>query len=160
MDLPAYPTGIITVNILVALLHHIAAFTLVGTLLTELVLIRQPLTMSSAKSLRLIDSIYGLSAMLIIMLGVLRVMYFEKGQDYYLHNHAFMLKMSAFIVVGLLSIYPTKVFLQWGKAVKQNQLPSLPEGQARTIQRILKLELAGIFFILAGAVLMAKGHTI
>ncbi|MES2041410.1 MAG: DUF2214 family protein [Pseudomonadota bacterium] len=147
-------------NILVALLHHIAAFTLVGTLLAELVLIRQPLTLSSARSLRFIDSIYGMSAMLIIVLGVLRVMYFEKGQDYYLHNHAFMLKMTAFIIVGLLSIYPTMVFLRWGKVVKQNQLPELPQGQAKTIQTLLKLELAGVLFILAGAVLMAKGHTI
>lgn len=147
-------------NILVALLHHIAAFTLVGTLLAELVLIRQPLTLSSARSLRFIDSIYGMSAMLIIVLGVLRVLYFEKGQDYYLHSHAFMLKMTAFIVVGLLSIYPTMVFLRWGKAVKQNQLPELPQGQAKTIQTLLKLELAGVVAILAGAVLMAKGHTI
>ncbi|MFZ6708205.1 MULTISPECIES: DUF2214 family protein [unclassified Undibacterium] len=146
-------------NILVALLHHIAAFTLVSTLLAELVLVRQPLTVSSAKSLRFIDSIYGLSAMLIIVLGVLRVMYFEKGQDYYLHSHAFMLKMTAFIVVGLLSIYPTVVFLRWGKAVKQNQLPVFPDAQASTIQTILKLELAGVIFILAGAVLMAKGYS-
>lgn len=146
-------------NILVALLHHIAAFTLVSTLLAELVLVRQPLTVSSAKSLRFIDSIYGLSAMLIIVLGVLRVMYFEKGQDYYLHSHAFMLKMTAFIVVGLLSIYPTVVFLRWGKAVKQNQLPVFPDAQASIIQTILKLELAGVIFILAGAVLMAKGYS-
>ncbi|BBB61602.1 hypothetical protein UNDKW_3329 [Undibacterium sp. KW1] len=151
--------GAIAVNILVALLHHIAAFTLVSTLLAELVLVRQPLTVSSAKSLRFIDSIYGLSAMLIIVLGVLRVMYFEKGQDYYLHSHAFMLKMTAFIVVGLLSIYPTVVFLRWGKAVKQNQLPVFPDAQASTIQTILKLELAGVIFILAGAVLMAKGYS-
>lgn len=146
-------------NIIVALLHHIAAFTLVGSLLTELVLVRQPLSLSSAKSLRFIDSIYGMSAMLIIVLGVLRVMYFEKGQDYYLHSHAFMLKMTAFIVVGLLSIYPTVVFLRWGKAIKQNQLPVFPDAQARTIQTILKLELAGVVFILAGAVLMAKGYS-
>ncbi|MFZ6742077.1 DUF2214 family protein [Undibacterium sp. JH2W] len=146
-------------NILVALLHHIAAFTLVSTLLAELVLIRQPLTLSSARSLRFIDSIYGMSAMLIIALGVLRVIYFEKGQDYYLHNHAFMLKMTAFIVVGLLSIYPTVVFLRWGKTIKLNQLPILPETQARSIQTILKLELIGIVFILAGAVLMAKGYS-
>lgn len=146
-------------NIIVALLHHIAAFTLVSTLLAELVLVRQPLTVSSAKSLRFIDSIYGLSAMLIIVLGVLRVMYFEKGQDYYLHSHAFMLKMTAFIVVGLLSIYPTVVFLRWGKAVKQNQLPVFPDAQANTIQTILKLELGGVIFILAGAVLMAKGYS-
>ncbi|BBB67661.1 hypothetical protein UNDYM_3408 [Undibacterium sp. YM2] len=148
-----------TVNILVALLHHIAAFTLVSTLLAELVLVRQPLTVSSAKSLRFIDSIYGLSAMLIIVLGVLRVMYFEKGQDYYLHSHAFMLKMTTFIIVGLLSIYPTVVFLRWGKAVKQNQLPVFPDAQVNTIQTILKLELAGVIFILAGAVLMAKGYS-
>lgn len=144
-------------NLLVAFLHHLAAFTLVSSLVAEMVLIRQPLSLSTAKSLRTLDSIYGVSAMLIVVMGILRVIYFEKGTAYYLHNHAFMLKMTAFIVVGLLSIYPTMIFLRWGPALKQNQLPLMSPVQARNIRRVLHLELAGVVIIILGAVLMAKG---
>ncbi|MBC3919284.1 DUF2214 family protein [Undibacterium sp. CY18W] len=144
-------------NLLVAFLHHLAAFTLVSSLVAEMVLIRQPLSLSTAKSLRTLDSIYGVSAMLIVVMGILRVIYFEKGAVYYLHNHAFMLKMTAFIIVGLLSVYPTVIFLRWGQALKQNQLPLLSLAQARNIRRVLHLELAGVVIIILGAVLMAKG---
>jgi len=144
-------------NLLVAFLHHLAAFTLVSSLVAEMMLIRQPLSLSSAKSLRTLDSIYGVSAMLIVVMGILRVIYFEKGTAYYLHNHAFMLKMTAFIVVGLLSIYPTMIFLRWGPALKQNQLPQVSPAQATKIRRVLHLELAGVVIIILGAVLMAKG---
>ncbi|MFZ6767903.1 DUF2214 family protein [Undibacterium sp. Di26W] len=144
-------------NMLVAFLHHLAAFTLVSSLVAEMILIRQPLSLSSAKSLRTLDGIYGVSAMLILVMGMLRVIYFEKGAAYYLHNHAFMLKMTAFIVVGLLSIYPTMIFLRWAPALKQNQLPLLSPAQAKNIRRVLHLELAGIVIIILGAVLMAKG---
>lgn len=145
-------------NMLVAFLHHLAAFTIVSTLLAELVLMYQPFSLASAKSLRAIDAVYGLCAMLIIVLGVLRVMYFEKGPEYYLHNPTFMLKMTAFAVVGLLSAYPTIIFLRWGKSLKQNQLPELTPKQTQNIKGILKLELLGIAVILFGAVLMAKGY--
>ena len=145
-------------NMLVAFLHHVAAFTLVASLVAELVLIRQPLSLSSAKSLRAVDAIYGMSAMLILALGILRVLYFEKGVDYYLHNHAFMLKMLAFAAVGVLSIYPTVVFLGWGKTLKQNQLPQMSEHQAKKISRTLVIELFGVLLILLGAVMMAKGY--
>ncbi|MFZ6759064.1 DUF2214 family protein [Undibacterium sp. Ji50W] len=144
-------------NLLVAFLHHLAAFTLVSSLVAEMILIRQPLSVSSAKSLRTLDGIYGVSAMLILVMGILRVIYFEKGAAYYLHNHAFLLKMTAFIVVGLLSIYPTMIFLRWAPALKQNQLPLLSPAQAKNIRRVLHLELAGIVVIILGAVLMAKG---
>lgn len=145
-------------NILIAYLHHLAAFTLVSTLVAETILIYQPLSLPMAKSLRLIDGVYGASAMMIIVLGLLRVIYFEKGLDYYQHNPAFMMKMTAFVIVGLMSIYPTVIFLRWGKALKQDRLPDLSNDQHRRIQRILALELAGVAVIILGAVLMAKGY--
>ena len=144
-------------NMLVAFLHHLAAFTLVSALVAEAVLISQPITMSSARSLRFLDALYGMSAMLIVVVGVLRVMYFEKGPDYYLHNHAFLFKMAVFAVVGLISIYPTVVFLRWGKTIKQNQTPVLTGSELKNIRLILTLELCGVALIILNAVLMAKG---
>src|SRR5262245_45613664 len=108
---------------LFAFLHHLAAFTLVATLAIEFVLIRGALTFDCARRLRLTDLIYGVSAGILLVVGFLRVFYFEKGASYYFHSTPFIAKISLFVIVGLLSIYPTIEFASWGRAVKQGAVP-------------------------------------
>src|SRR5258707_15098192 len=103
---------------LFAFLHHLAAFTLVSAIAVEFVLIRQELTASVARRLLATDAVLGVSAGLLLVIGLLRVFYFEKGAAYYFSSHAFMAKFSVFIAVGLLSIIPTVEFLSWRKALK------------------------------------------
>jgi len=96
---------------LFAFLHHLAAFTLVSALAVEFVLIRQELTMAIARRLPIVDAVLGVSAGFLLVIGMLRVFFFEKGAAYYFHSHAFMTKLSIFIAVALLSIIPTIEFL-------------------------------------------------
>ena len=103
---------------LFAFLHHVAAFTLVSALAVEFVLIRQDLTLAIARRLPIVDAVLGISAGFLLVVGLLRVFFFEKGAAYYFHSHAFMTKFSVFIAVGLLSIIPTLEFLSWRKPVK------------------------------------------
>ena len=88
-------------SVLFAFFHHILAFTLVSTLAIEFVLIRGELNLSAAKKLQFTDTINGISAGLLIIVGILRVVYFEKGVYYYLHSHSFYAKMAAFVFVGI-----------------------------------------------------------
>ena len=74
---------------LFAFLHHLAAFTLVSALAVELVLLRQELTLAVARRLPIVDAVLGVSAGILLVVGLLRVFYFEKGADYYFHSHAF-----------------------------------------------------------------------
>src|SRR4030088_1837243 len=94
---------------LFAFLHHLCAFTLVSTVAIEFALIRSELTLSSARRLQVTDRVLGIAASLLLVIGLLRVFFFEKGADYYFHSHAFMAKLSVFIAIGLLSIIPTMV---------------------------------------------------
>ena len=98
---------------LFAFLHHLCAFTLVSAVAIEFTLIRQELTLSSARRLQVTDIVLGMAAGALLVIGLLRVFLFEKGADYYFHSHAFVIKLSLFIVVGLLSIIPTVEFLSW-----------------------------------------------
>src|SRR5471032_1764904 len=109
---------------LFAFLHHLAAFTLVSAIAVEFVLIRQELTASTARKLLTTDAVYGISAGALLVIGLLRVFYFEKGAAYYFSSYAFMAKLSVFIVVGVLSAIPTVEFLSWRKALKAGQVPS------------------------------------
>ena len=132
-----------------AFLHHAAAFTLVAAIVVEFVVIRDELNMRNARRLARADLVVGVSAGVLLVVGLLRVFYFEKGAAFYLHNSAFIAKMVLFFAVALLSIYPTLKFLSWRKGIDPAAVP--------TIRRILHLELIGVVLILLFAALMARG---
>ena len=142
---------------LFAFLHHLAAFALVATLVLEFVLIRGELDARSARRLRAADVAFGISSGVVLVAGLLRVFYFEKGAAYYFHSAPFIAKLSLFLAVGLLSIYPTVVFASWGKLLKQGQVPVLVDAQRRRLRGLMHAELAGVVLIVLCAVLMARG---
>jgi len=142
---------------LLAFLHHACAFLIVATLMVELVVSKQMLNLTSARSLLRMDAVYGISASLLIVVGILRVQYFEKGPSYYLHSTPFLLKMIFFLAVGLLSIYPTKTFLSWRRSLRDGQTPSLDDSTRRKVRMFIHLELTLLFAMMLCAALMARG---
>jgi putative membrane protein len=140
-----------------AFLHHLAAFALVAALVVEFVLLRDDLTLRSARKVLLADMILGITAAIVFIVGLGRVFHFEKGAYYYFHNWAFIAKLSLFVLVAVASIVPTREFLSWRSAVKQGQVPVVEAPRMRSIRLIVHLELAAIVLILLCAALMAKG---
>ena len=144
-------------NSLFAFLHHIAAFALVAALVVEFVLIRDELSAKSARKILVADLALGVSATVILVVGLLRVFYFEKGASYYFQNTSFIAKLTLFVLVALLSAYPTIQFLSWRGAVKRQQPPNVSPQKLRAIRAVIHWELAGVVFIILFAVLMARG---
>lgn len=142
---------------LLAFLHHLAAFTLVAALAVELVLVRRATNLRTMRRLLVADAIFGAAAGVVLVVGLLRVFYFEKGAEYYWSSHAFLTKFGVFILIGLLSIVPTVEFLSWRKAIKAGNLPDVRPEKIRTIRTIMHVELAGIVVILLMAAMMARG---
>jgi len=142
---------------LFAFLHHLAAFALVAALAIEFVLMRGELTVGSARRLQLTDMVFGISAAVVLLVGLLRVFYFEKGAGYYFHSWPFLGKLALFLAVGLLSIVPTLEFLSWSKALKQGQAPRLDDARRRRLRAVMHWELMGIVLIILCAALMARG---
>ena len=142
---------------LFAFLHHLCAFTLVSAVAIEFTLIRGELTLSSARRLQVTDMVLGIAAGALLVIGLLRVFFFEKGADYYFHSHAFLTKFSVFIAIGLLSIIPTVEFLSWRGALKAGQGPSVSARKLRLITAVIHGELLSIVIILLCAAIMARG---
>jgi putative membrane protein len=142
---------------LFAFLHHLCAFTLVSAVAIEFVLIRGELTLSSARRLQVTDLVLGIAAGALFVVGLLRVFFFEKGASYYFHSHAFLLKFSLFIVVGLLSIIPTMEFLSWRGALKAGQVPAIDAKKLKRVTAVIHGELLAIVIILLCAAIMARG---
>ena len=146
-----------TMSAFMAFLHHVAAFALVAAIAVELVLVKPPIDVERARKLQLADLATGLSAGAVLVVGMLRVLYFEKGAGYYFQNAAFLAKLSLFVLVALLSIYPTLRFMSWRSSVKRGEAPNVDAATLRTIRRFLHIELAGIVLLILCAALMARG---
>jgi len=142
---------------LFAFLHHLCAFTLVAALAIEFALIRQELTLASARRLQVTDLVLGIAAGLLLIIGLCRVFFFEKGASYYWHSHAFLLKFGLFIVVSLLSIIPTMEFLSWRGAITEGRVPVMEASRRRRVTGIIHVELFAIVIILLCAAIMARG---
>lgn len=144
-------------TVLFAFLHHLAAFTLVACVAVEFILLRAELSLWSARRLIGVDMVLGIAAVVLLLAGLARVFWFEKGAAYYFHNHAFLTKFSLFIIVALLSILPTREFLSWRKAVAAGTLPVVDPARLKRARMIVHIELAAIVLILLCAAIMAKG---
>ena len=140
-----------------AFLHHLAAFTVVAALAVEVAMFKPPLSLAQARRLLRSDVIFGASATVVLVVGMLRVAFFEKGREYYWHDLYFLIKFSAFMAAALISIYPTMTFLSWSKGLKAGVAPEVPEARTRRVRLCLMLELTAIVVILACAAPMARG---
>ena len=140
-----------------AFLHHVAAFALVSALAIEFVLVRGELTLKNARTILIADAVFGVSAVLILIAGLLRVFYFEKGAGYYFHSVPFIAKLSLFAVIGLLSIYPTLQFLSWRASLKRGAVPAVDPAKLRAIRTVIHWELAALVLLVLCAALMAHG---
>ena len=146
-----------TATITAAYLHHVAAFLVVATLMVELVLLKGELTLTSARSVLRMDMVYGISATVLLIVGLVRVFYTEKGEAYYFASGTFLGKLGLFIIVGLLSIYPTVKFMGWRKALREQRLPDFDAGTRRTVRMLIHIELTLILVIILLAIMMARG---
>src|SRR5882757_3285999 len=142
---------------LFAFLHHVCAFTLVSAVAIEFALIRGELTLATARRLQITDIVFGISAGALLIIGLSRVFFFEKGSDYYFHSHAFIAKFSIFIVIGLLSIIPTLEFLSWNKSLRAGEVPAISAKKLRLVTAVIHGELLSIAIILLCAAIMARG---
>ena len=145
------------ISAIMAFLHHLAAFTLVGVLIYEHTAFRKDLTLAEARRLQRMDMLYGISAVILLVVGLLRVFNFEKGVAFYAQNWFFWTKMIGFALAGLLSAYPTVRFISWNKSFAKNQAPEISDQEVARIKLVLRLEMLGIVIIILSAAMMARG---
>jgi putative membrane protein len=140
-----------------AALHHILVFSLFGAFLVEMTSVRPGLSGAAINRLARIDALYGALSLGVIAVGVLRVIYGLKGWEYYATNHSFWGKMTAFLLVGILSLPPSIRIGRWRKAQKADAAFAVPEGEARSLRRFLHAEALLFIPIVIFAAAMARG---
>ena len=142
--------------VVVAWIHYIGIMLLLASLLGEHLVLTQEMAMSEARTLQRLDIIYGGSALLVLVTGIMR-MYLEKGTTYYLHNGAFHALIGLFVVVALISIFPTVVFLRWRADTRAGRGQQLAPRQFKRLQMIVRSEMALLLLAPLFATWMAHG---
>jgi putative membrane protein len=146
-----------TSTITLAFLHHAAFVAIFAFLMIELVLLRLELTPAVARTILRMDAAYGIAALVLLVVGLSRVFYTEKGSFYYFHSGTFIAKLTLFVIVGLLSIYPTMQFVRWRHALRE-QRPLVCDAATRgRLRMLVHIELTLLLVIVLLAVMMARG---
>jgi putative membrane protein len=142
--------------IIVAWMHYVGIMLLMASLLGEHLVLKPELTAAQAGTIQRLDIIYGVSAGIVLVTGIAR-MFLEKGASYYNHQIAFHILFGIFVIVALLSIYPTVIFLRWRADSVAGRGQQLAQAQFRKIQMILRLEMTLLLLAPFFATWMAHG---
>jgi len=142
-----------TTEILLRYVHFISIFAIVGSLVSEHLLLKNELTRAEIGRLARIDAVYGIAALTLLTAGLtLWLGSIGKPAIVYTKNWIFHTKITCFALVGILSIYPTIFFIKNRKG-NQNDVVAIP----KSIFWLLRFELLLLFIIPLLAGLMAHG---
>lgn len=142
-----------TLEIFLRYIHFISIFTIAGTLACEHLLLKKELTRKEITRLAKIDAVYGIAALTLIIAGLtLWLGSYGKPAIYYTRNWVFHLKLTLFLAIGIMSIYPTVFFIKQRKG-DPGELIKIPS----KIFLLLRLELLLLATIPLLAGLMARG---
>jgi len=142
---------------LIAFGHFLAFFALAAALVLELALIAESMSVETAKRIQRADRVVGIAATLVLVFGLLRVFYFEKGSEYYFSNTFFLIKLGLFVIAALISLYPTIQFTRWNSELGQGIAPDLTTAVVKRLKSAIHWELVLIGGIMLCASLLAKG---
>ena len=146
-----------TLEAVLAALHIVAILTLVVFLTSETALCRSEwMNAAVVRRLARLDLIYGISAGVLLLTGLARLVWGAKGMGWYMSQPLFHLKITLFVLVALMSIKPTLAFRRWTKALQADG--SLPqEGEVRATRRWLMWQSHLIPVMAVIAVFWARG---
>jgi putative membrane protein len=143
--------------IIVAWIHYIGIMLLIASLLGEHLMLKQELTVAEARTIQSLDIVYGVSAGIVLVTGIMR-MFLEKGAAYYNHHIAFHILFGLFVIAALISIYPTVIFLRWRNDIRAGRGQQLERGQFKKIQMMVRVEMTLMLLAPLFATWMAHGE--
>tara|TARA_Y100000589_G_scaffold330379_1_gene379839 strand:+ start:264 stop:749 length:486 start_codon:yes stop_codon:yes gene_type:complete len=142
---------------LVAYVHYVGIIFCFGSLLFERIILKTNLNRKECIAMVFADAIYGIAGLAILFTGILRIKYFGQGGEFDTSNPVFWIKVSLYILVGLLSLYPTISYILWTIPLSKNKLPDISPNLVNRFKFIITIELAGFAIIPLFATLMARG---
>jgi putative membrane protein len=102
------------------------------------------------------DTVWGIAAALWLVTGLLRAFAgLEKGTAFYLGSWLFLVKLSLFVLIVLLEVWPMLTLIRWRAAVRQGG--AVDTSVARALYQVNHVELALVVVVVFVASFMARG---
>ncbi|RZI72267.1 MAG: DUF2214 family protein, partial [Variovorax sp.] len=129
-----------TLEAILAYLHLLAILTMVVFIASEAALCRvEWLNAAVVERLAKVDLVYGIAAIAVLATGVARTWWGVKGTAWYWTNPLLHVKLTLFIVIGIVSIFPTLTYIRWRKALRASG--ALPvEAEIRKTRKLVMLQ--------------------
>ncbi|RYF34400.1 MAG: DUF2214 family protein [Comamonadaceae bacterium] len=146
-----------TLEAILAYLHILAILTMVVFISSEAALCRvQWLNAAVVERLARIDMVYGIAAIAVLATGIARTAWGVKGTSWYWTNPLLHVKLTLFIVIGVISIFPTLTYFRWRKTLRSSgALP--PEAEIKKTRKLVIVQAHLIVLIPLVAVFLARG---
>jgi len=146
-DVPSF-----ALEIGVRYLHFVSIFVLAASLWAQVLQLRPSLTRGQIFQLQRIDLLYAIGAVLVLATGLLQWLAVGKPAEFYSKNPVFHTKLTLFLLIGLLSAYPSIFFAKQRKG---------PEAEVVAVPRAViwsvRAEVILLAFLPLLASLMARG---
>jgi len=141
-------------DLILTIAHHLLVFGLVGMLFVTRTLLKAD-TLDVTRLAR-VDAGAGLTAMLVLAVGVARAVWGGKGWMFYESNPFFWGKVACFFIIALLSLPPTLAFLRWNRQRRADPDFQPPGGEVARALRFSGLMALMLIPLLISAAAMAR----
>jgi putative membrane protein len=137
--------------IIIKYFHIASIMGLCSCLVLEHLMIKKQMTKEEIKKYVFVDAVYGISAVLILLTGFALWFFVGKPAEFYTQNPLIHIKVTIFILVALLSIYPTMFFLKSRKSTSEFVEPP------RVIIMLVRTSLLLVMILPFLGIMMAQG---
>ena len=146
-----------TLEAILAYVHLLAILTMVVFISSEAALCRvEWMNKAVVERLARVDAIYGMAALVVLATGIARTVWGVKGSAWYWTNPLLHVKLTLFIIVGLMSIVPTMTYLRWRKQLRAGgALPA--DAEVRKTRKLVMIQAHILVLIPLFAVFLARG---
>ena len=138
-------------EIVVRYLHFIGIMSLASTLVMQHLILSSQMTQKELKKIIFLDIIYAISAFITLGAGLMLWLSIGKEASFYSTNWVFHVKLTLFIIMALLSIYPTKFYR------KSQKLDQDVVEMPKMVIMLVRMQLLLVFVIPFLGVLIARG---
>ena len=143
-----------------AALHLLALGIGLGAIWTRSRALREPLDRAGLTRVFSADTWWGVAAAVWLFTGVIRVLSsLDKGQEYYINNRLFLLKMILFVTVVVLEVAPMRAFIKWRREVRDGELPDTAQASAFATRSTVQAVLVVLMVIAAAGMARGLGMT-
>jgi putative membrane protein len=143
---------------LLAILHHLTMFVLVGLLFVEFALLRGSMAGPAIARFGRADALSGIAMIAVVVVGLARLAWGAVPADFYLSNLFFWVKMAALGAVSLIAISATIRAGHWRTTHAGDAAFEAPAGELVLVRRALWIELLILPLVPITAALMARGY--